>query len=416
MATTDRTLGLVIKLMRTDEVMTAEVKQQLITAAGACKVSDLVNFDGADLAEFLLATDPTLTTTCDLLTVSERLLQAFEQAATTAGASSSAAQAVDRAIKVQVELPRNISDMSLRELLELLRGHPDRADEILAYVHVQPQVIKALCKSDRLAIVHEGQLDVEATVQYITHLARDYTQLSELVRGVRPTTFAKAAGTESRPYIHPFTGEPVEGADELGFDFSTLGEELHNALLWASVTKHPAWPATIDRFTMSQEVFEAKLPRRWQLILDAFRAAKIDGDEVATRINRYYPKDLMRSLGLDSTARSRRPFGHEPERTQAWYEEQLQAIAEAPISVIGSNILRRHCVLTSASTTGGNIRLDGVIVLGNVTTTGGNLNGTAWTPAGVRIYTTGGDNNLQAYTRSWKQLYEKAVGLGLIDA
>ncbi len=415
MTTKDRTLQQVIALMRTDEVMNTGTKQKLVTTAGTCKVSDLINFDGASLAEFLLTTDPTLTDTCDLLTVSERLLQAFGQAATTAGTSSPATQAVDQAIKVQVELPRNVGDMSLRELLELLRSNPDRADEILAYVQVQPQVARACRKSERLAILRDGQLDVEATLRYITHVARDYTQLSELFEGVRPTTFAKAAGTDSRPYIHPFTGEPVEGADELGFDFSALNEELHNALLWASVTRHPAWPATIDRFTMSQEVFETTLPRRWQLILDAYRAAKADNDEVATRINRYYPKELMRSLGLAGPSGSRHPFGHESKRTPEWYEEQLRAIAEAPISVIGSNVHRRQCVLTSVSTQGGNIHLGDVILLGRAVTTGGNLSGKACMPTGVGAHTVGGDNNLQAYNFSWKKLYEKAVELGLID-
>ena len=417
---TDRTLESVLKLMRTDDVLTAEAKQKLIVAAGTSKVSDLANFDGASLAEFLIAADPNLTDVSDLLAVAGRLIEAFSQASRKTDTATTTATTVDQAIKVQVELPRNIDDMSLKELLSLLADNPDRADEILAYVQAQPQVINAQRKHERLAIVRDGRLDVDATVRYITHLARDYTQSVELFEGIRPTTFAKAAGTDSRPYIHPFTGEPIEGPDELGFDFSTLDEERHNALLWASITKHPAWPAVVDRYSMSLEVFETNLPQRWKLILDAFRAAKADGDELATRINRYYPKDLMSALGLGgNTAGRRLPFGSnpatpEPERNEAWCKEQLIEVAQAAIRTGGSNIRRSNCVLGSTISDGGNIDLQNVIVLANIHTGGGNLSGTIYMAPGTTVYTNGGNNRASVYDCTWQRLYEKAVQLGII--
>jgi hypothetical protein len=435
----ERTLASVIRLMRTDDVMTATVKEALIASAGTTNVSDLAHLDGGGLAELLIDAVPMLAEAGDPLAVAERLLQAFERARATAGTTAqSDTDAIARAIKVQVEFPQNLGDMSLEKLLELLRDNPERADEILAYVHRQPRVVTALVKSDRLAIVHDGRLHVGHTLAYIGRLARDFTYPAEIYENARPTTFAKAAGTESRPYIHPFTGDPVEGPDELGFDFSLLSEELHNALLWARnpLSPHPAWPAIVDRFTLSGEVFTDPLPERWKIILDAYRAARADGDELALAINRLYPKELMRRLGLDTGTTGRRhPFGgSEPQRDEAWYGQQLRsAAAQAPIRVSSGDVTRRSCVLTSVNTNSGDITLrnvlilgdvttnsgdialDNVIVLGNVRTNSGDVEGRIYLPPSAGVNTNSGDNDASVYNLSYEQLYKKAVEWGLIS-
>jgi hypothetical protein len=56
----ERTLASVIRLMRTDDVMTATVKEALIASAGTTNVSDLAHLDGGGLAELLIDAVPML--------------------------------------------------------------------------------------------------------------------------------------------------------------------------------------------------------------------------------------------------------------------------------------------------------------------------------------------------------------------
>lgn len=417
MSESDRTLADILRLTRADDVLTAGIKQRLELTAGSHKVADLARLDAFGLADFLNSADNTLVVDCDLLMVAERLLDAFERASRSSGATSAVTQkAVEQAIRVQVELPKNLDQLGLKELLELLKASPERADEILPHFYRDTLVQAAQVKTSRLAIVRDGQLDIDATYSHIRNLAKPFTQFSEpFDKSTQAITLEQATGSESRPYIHPFTGLPVEGPDELGFDFSQLPEELHCALLWAA-GQHPAWPSSIDQFSMSEEVFATELPKRWQVILRAYQTAKANGDDRATYITRWYPKDVLRQLGTAALSGSRLPFGGEPERDEEWYFQQLVEYCE-PRGIATHNNNRRvtQQIVPSVTTGNGTVWLESVIVLQSVSTGNAVIDGTAWTAPSARFHEGNASigNNVRA-ARTYKDLYQRAIDFGII--
>lgn len=215
-------------------------------------------------------------------------------------------------IEVKVQLPKSIGEMGLSDLLSHLSDNPAQYEEIAPYIEANPVIKKVLPKTLSYAILVAGKLNVELTLAYITLLSKVHSKPQRQFQGHRPVTLEAALGLRSRPVVHPLTGEPVEGPDEAGFDYSAISEELHLALIWAKQTKHAFWPTGMDIFTFGSEVTSETLPRRWQGILEDYQQARTAGEPSTEGLTRYWNqkqeinalageiRDLLNNIGGSS--------------------------------------------------------------------------------------------------------------------
>ncbi len=170
---------------------------------------------------------------------------------------------------------------------------------------------------------------------------------------------------------------------------------------------------------LGNRVFQTPLPQRWQIILDAYLAAKADGDDVAMRVSRYFPSDLLDEAGhiiSQASNRGRRPFGgSQPQRDDAWYRAQLEEVCGRGIQVSsGSDSICRR-VVRFVSVSSGSVYLSDAIVLGDVRVSSGSISGTAWTSPDASIRASSGSigQGIQPAS-SMEKLYKKAVEFGII--
>ena len=66
---------------------------------------------------------------------------------------------------------------------------------------------------------------------------------------------------------HPLTGEPIQGTDEAGLDYSQLEAQLRKAVIWARVTNHPLFPKQVRLAEDGYALCTKPLPTPWDLIL-----------------------------------------------------------------------------------------------------------------------------------------------------
>lgn len=321
-------------------------------------------------------------------------------------------------VNVKVDLPLSPDQMSVRDLLDLLAGEPGQYEEIRPYLSRHPQVQAAQQNTNGAWAIPgpDGRgLDPEATAQYITQVSRRHAAAQRRFRGRRPVTLAAALGRSDRALIHPFTGRPVTGPDENGFDFGLLPAELHEALLWAEGTGHSVWPQNADPFTCCEEVFRETLPRRWALILEDYRDARAAEDPSTRVITRYWPEGLSLehafdfSTGLAAASGSRQVRNVEP-------VDCKQAVAEkaALAGVLeefgcgnrhSGGVYRRVCV------TGSGNRFDDVVLTEGGTIDGSGHCGTFILPPAVRVRVAGSGNRIRQRNMSWADLGEY-IGIG----
>jgi hypothetical protein len=318
-------------------------------------------------------------------------------------------------MKVTLDVPKTPADMTWRELLVLLAAETGRYHEVRPYLEAQPQVRAASrCTGGAWAITGEGgTLDVEATVAYVSQVSRPHASAQRKFRGRRPVTLGKALGLDDRALIHPFTGRPVQGPDSNGFDFSELAPELHEALLWAVLTGHSAWPQVMDLYTFSDEVFRSPLPKRWQLILDDYRAAK-EAEEDSTRvITRYWPEGLSLdgvydlasgTPGVSPQARRAPAIDH-----RAFVMEAASTRGTLRASGVGTTYTGH--AYTEVRVSGVDITFSNVVVTGLVKVSGVRVRGTVLLVPGASVEDSGVHNSLAAIDITWADAAQR-LGLG----
>jgi hypothetical protein len=282
--------------------------------------------------------------------------------------ASAPAQPPTQPIEVKVQLPKSIGEMGLSELLTHLSDNPQQYEEIAPYIEANPVIKKVLPKTLSYAILVAGKLNVELTIAYITLLSKVHSKPQRQFQGYRPVTLEAALGLRSRPVVHPLTGEPVEGPDEAGFDYSAISEELHLALLWAKQTKHAFWPTGMDIFTFGSEVTSETLPRRWQGILEDYQQARTAGEPSTEGLTRYWTqqqevnavageiRDLLNNIGVVRT-----PSGV---RSEADYKALLEQSSAGDRQFVQTNVEVKGRVYDSMNVTGTNARINGAICLG----------------------------------------------------
>ncbi len=93
--------------------------------------------------------------------------------------------------------------------------------------------------------------------------------------------------------IHPLTGEPIQGADEAGLDYTQLEPELRKAVIWARVTNHPLFPKQV-RITEDGYALCAKpLPTPWDLIFRDYWTAQESQENSAIGVRLEYDQSEL---------------------------------------------------------------------------------------------------------------------------
>jgi hypothetical protein len=312
--------------------------------------------------------------------------------------------------RIKVEFDKRPGDMDLRELLTTLAAQPDAYARLRPHIEADEQVRLAAGKTKEWVITTSaGQLDIVETVKYVTQLGWPHAVAQRMISdGRRPTTLAKALGIDMRAMIHPFTGRPVHGPDENGFDLSGLSDELHEALLWATITRHPAWPLQIDLYTYTEEVLTSPLPRRWQRILDDYRHAK-QADDSVRLISRYWPENLSLDDVIDLAAQM---FDNGNPRDQRGHASSEQRVREAAalsgtLRVGGSGNSCTGGIYATLHVTGSGHSLDGIVIAEGGTITGSGNSGSLLLPPGIRVRVTGSGNDIYQRNLSWDDLAQR---------
>ncbi len=283
--------------------------------------------------------------------------------------------------EVIVKLEKNPEQMSLKELLSAVVTAPDRGVELLPYIKQTREYIAAATKTKYLAKIRDGHLDVNGTIEYVQNLSQPYSRVARPTEGERFQTLESALGVGSRVIIHPLTGDPIQGADEAGLDYSQLDEELRKAVIWARVTNHPLFPQPVRLAEDGYALFASPLPTPWDLILRDYWTALECQEPLAIAVRLEYDED---ELGDASLLKPKSPPNYESlvrhhARGKYVVVQSYQTVEGIynQLEVIGSNInLKRVVVLERANLVGSNI--SGTIVIPNqsvtVTEIGFNIN------------------------------------------
>jgi hypothetical protein len=344
----------------------------------------------------------------EVLDIAKAILQRLKD---DCGVTPSAASSPQQPLEVKVQFPEQLADFSLRKLFEATVD-TDRRSEVLALIKQHPDVVKAARKTDAFVIVISGKIDAGLTLEYVTLLGKQYSSAQREFKGHRPTTLEGALGGRSRPVIHPLTGEPVEGQDAAGFDYTLISEELHLALLWAKATSHSFWDNQMNVFTFGEEVTAATLSRRWAEILKDYRAAKADGETSTEGLSRYWSQKQAVATQQQVT---RNPWQIQPDvqrhigrstRSSGKTEQDWKVLLEEAAGKVWSpnsfGQKPRHKVVMGLQITEFDTNLNGVVSLGPVVLRSFDTKGTVYILSGTdfvdRSYDNGSVNVVECGT------------------
>ncbi|HKX73511.1 MAG TPA: hypothetical protein VJM32_05830 [Candidatus Saccharimonadales bacterium] len=444
MTNTERTLANVLGLMPANADMPRSVKDKLLASCGSISLADLVGHDGGSLAELLVAAAPDVVDECDILAVSERILRSIERMGYkidgTAPALAEAPVSPAGPFTVTLAPAKKARDeMNLGELLDELLACPDDAEEIFELIRYTRTIRLAIAKLDggqEWAIANEdGSLNRTETLAYARHLATDHTRPQPKWFGTggteyRPTTIEAIVGHEVEVLLYPFATTSrldsvlLVGRDVYGRDWRTLPQdERHEAILWGVAVNHRNLVGNTNYRQLTEDLFSETLPPYLAELLEDFKYAKKNRraqfHAEAKAITRVADDDVLRRAGrADLVGRgrggSRLPFGGSADRDESWYREQLEEAALSAISQPAGAISRSRQILMGVRTGSGSITLTDCIVLGQVFTGSGSLNGTVWMRTGHSPTTGSGSYNINVRNWTYKKLYDKAVELGLL--
>lgn len=403
------TLGDLLDLIGSDETLTPPIIQHLRTMADR-ELASLAAMSGLKLAgEIRTATEGTVE---QPLAVANRLRQIITE--TFNGSDKDTAHSTGP-IQVEVRQEKTLAQYNLGELLAALAADPTRYAEINPFLEREPQFAAALQKSVNLGIPTDGnKLDPAGTTTYIMTLARPFAKAQRMVGDKRPAPIEKLLGLEVRALIHPFTFEPVQGPDENGFDWGTLSDQLHKALLWAHVTRNAAWPTTIDPFQHGTEIFTDPLPTRWQRILEDYEAA-CAADETNIVTSRYHTAESAALVAAVTAVRPGRgvhaPVTPAPEPQQPDYCTLLEELGDRAgnLEYKGSMGNLQGGVYKMVSISGSMCNIaPGTIVMRGGRISGSMNSGVIYAPLGVKFEVAGSMCDVRVVHKTYEELAQIA--------
>lgn len=412
------TFGNVLAVAPTYPALTDEIKGKLLEVWGELPAAEIGDRNVYQSASDLLTILPDPAYNADTRwQVAEAIDKLLERAGYPT-ASNTATQPPFTS-KIHVTMDKSYGDMKLKELLEALAANPEDYDEIRPYLLALPNVVIAARKTNNLWVIPDeaGRLNVTATVSYVGKLQHThYNKQRVFETSTRPTTLASAMGIDERSLIHPFTRRPIMGPDENGFDLSKLNPELHEALLWASITGHSAWPTQIDLYTFTEQILEPGLNRRWQRILDDYRHAKQSEDPSVRLISRFWPTGVSYETVLDLVAMflgttPSSAYADGTRQQEPDYESMVRAVSRGTRSVSGINKTITGGVYDRLDINGINLRIAGVFVLDKVDISGVEIQGSIAILAGTDVHESGIDCSHNTRVVTYKQI---ATALNLL--
>jgi hypothetical protein len=315
--------------------------------------------------------------------------------------------------QVNVTIDKTPGQMSLEGLLTVLEADHGRYGELKAFIEGNPELQSPLRQtaSHSYAWVIPGSdntgINVELTMSYISTLQHTFAVAQELYQGRRPITLRRAIGQDLQAVIHPFTGMPVHGLDKLGFDFAKLDAELHEALLWARITGHPAWPSQItDLWSITDQLITNPSSGRWPRILAAYQAA-VSNDETQ-RVSRFWPKDL----GFDKIFTFSVVAGVQ-QHDEVYYRRLVEEAASlnGTLSVHGNSNSQRGGAYENLSVHGNSHTITNVVIVGGGSVHGNSHGITVFLPPRVHLAVSGNSHKVTQTNMSWHDLAKR---LGLI--
>jgi hypothetical protein len=306
-----------------------------------------------------------------------------------------------------VRIERNYDEMSLRQLLETIIADPDVYPNAVRCIRTHRELRPVVSKTHKwvVPVNDTGEIDLEATLRYVTQLSKPHSTVQRIVEGRRPISLDHAMGVNDQPLIHPVTGRLVQGPDDNGFDWSSLDRELLEAVIWARKTGHRRLPdLESDVFGWSEQLFQDPLPRRFRDILDDYRNARRERVSTVDGIRADWPEDLPHDDIYTFFAATAVAVDYEALVRQA-------ARLAAPYRGTGMGITVSGGVYTTVNLSGMSAYLNGPVVLDGGTIKGMGASGTVYMPPGRSVSVSGMGAHVQVVNQTWKQLAER---LGLV--
>ena len=358
----DVTFAEFVKMLPVEEPLTEEVLTNLenLEPLSPKDVELVAKLTAVEIGKFIVASFPDYSRKA--LDIASKLKADFERYgyAQNQKTASSATQ------EVVVKLEKNPEQMSFSELLQAAAKAPDRAVELLPYIKDTREYRAAASKTKYLAKVRDGHLDVSGTIQYVLTLSRPYSRVVRPTEGEKFQTLESALGVGGRVIIHPLTGEPIQGADEAGLDYSQLDAELRKAVIWARETNHPLFPKQVRLAEDGYALFAKPLPTPWDLILRDYWTA-VDRQETSALAVRIEYDESQLADAQEFKFKSVKNYEsivrhHARDKYVVVHSYQTVEGIYNQLEVVGSGInLKRVVVLDRANLIGSNI--SGTIVI-----------------------------------------------------
>ena len=265
-----------VKMLPVEEPLTEEVLSHLenLEPLSAQDVEIVAKLTTVEIGKFIVASFPDYSRKA--LDIASKLKANFERY----GYAPNQKTASSTPQEVVVKLEKNPEQMSFSQLFTAAATTPDRAVELLPYLKQTREYRAAATKTKYLAKVREGHLDVSGTIQYVLTLSSPYSRVARPSEGEKFQTLESALGVGGQVIIHPLTGEPIQGADEAGLDYSQLDPELRKAVIWARQTNHPLFPKQVRLAEDGYALCTKPLPTPWGLILRDYWTA-VDRQETS---------------------------------------------------------------------------------------------------------------------------------------
>ena len=233
--------------------------------------------------DMLDATSLTAATRDDLKDIGIILGQAIKIKGVYPSADTSAPATAATPQQINVQLKQSYREMNVQQLFDALAADPND-DEALSELQSRDQYLKAAAKTENLAVVgKDNDVNVSATLKYWQYLKKPGSTAQTRFQGMRTTTIEKALGRKEKLMLHPFyTGKQIYmGIDDWGNDWSAIDLERMEAVLWARTTGHQMFPKDIDPMDAYEALSETSLTRRYQVIVEDYRAYKEEGGSVS---------------------------------------------------------------------------------------------------------------------------------------
>lgn len=332
--------------------------------------------------------------------------------------------------RVVVEMPKQLSELTARELLARLADGEGDSAELIGYLKDKPNVALALRRADgKIAVLTaDDTLDPAQTHEYVEQLSSAFGEPERLVNGKAPVTLERALKRARMVTVNLLTGkvEYVGRANAYGIVMSDVADDRYQAIVWAAKTGHRFMPEpTTDEFHLTEQHEELFLPdgRRGIRIEQDYGLAKAAGDaETLTVVPRQMTEEqalqLVNQMGRQTSATrigtSRSAAPQQPVETN-WEEvvrrhfRKIEELSSTSGGVSGhNNTIRGH--FTSLTVQGHNHYFSDAVVIGSLVISGHNHSGTVFMPPRMAASQSGHGHNIRVVNKSWEDI------AGLIDA